>query len=57
MVVTKVPSDSGFIINVKFAKVKERNAEDYLFVAVYDTNGALLSLDYVQADFTENNSY
>ncbi|MGM9935744.1 MAG: Ig-like domain-containing protein [Candidatus Ornithomonoglobus sp.] len=54
---TTTPSDSGFIINVKFAKVKERNAEDYLFVAVYDTNGALLSLDYVQADFTENNSY
>ena len=35
-------------------KTQERNAKDFVFVAVYDTDGALLSLDYVKADFPLN---
>ena len=48
------PSDSPFMVNVELTETKSRSAQDYLFVAVYDTQGALLSLDYVQADFVYN---
>jgi hypothetical protein len=54
---TAVPVNSAFIVNVEFSKNQTRNDKDYLFVAVYDTNGALLSLDYARANFTEQNSY
>jgi hypothetical protein len=54
---TAVPVNSAFIVNVEFSKNQTRNDKDHLFVAVYDTNGALLSLDYARANFTEQNSY
>ncbi len=51
---TAPPSDSAFMVNVELEKTKSRSAQDYLFVAVYDTRGALLSLNYVRANFTYN---
>ena len=53
----KAPANTGFIVNTKFAKVQKLAETDYIFVAVYDKNGALLSLDYVLADFAENYTY
>ncbi len=53
----QVPANSAFIVNLDFIKNKERNEKDYIFTAVYDKDGALLNLDYVYADFVENNTY
>ncbi len=53
-VLTAPPSDSPFMVNVELTETKSRSAQDYLFVAIYNTQGALLSLDYVQADFIFN---
>ena len=54
---TSAPDNSGFIVNAQFIKLQKRDMSDYLFVAVYDVNGALVSLDYVQANFAENYAY
>lgn len=54
---SKAPANTGFIVNTKFTKVQQRTETDYIFVAVYDTKGALLNLDYVQANFAENYTY
>lgn len=54
---SKAPTNTGFIVNTKFTKVQQRTETDYIFVAVYDTKGALLNLDYVQANFAENYTY
>ncbi len=51
------PVGSGFIVDVSFTEVKSRTAKDYVFVAVYDTDGALMSLDYISSDFTPNTEY
>ncbi len=40
-----------FIVEADIVKTEERNEKDYLFVAVYDASGALMSLDYVKAKF------
>ena len=37
-------------MDVTLKEIKERDARDQMFVAVYDTNGKLLSLDYVRCD-------
>lgn len=41
----------SFIVEADITKIAERDDKDYLFVAVYDTDGALISLDYVKAKF------
>lgn len=51
---TDIPTDSSFITEVTLSKVKDRNAKDYIFVAAYGTDGRLLNLDYVKADFVVN---
>ena len=51
------PIKSPFIVNVELTKVKQRSNKDYLFVAVYDFNGALLSLDYVKSSFIYNSPF
>ncbi|MDO5396454.1 MAG: Ig-like domain-containing protein [bacterium] len=56
-ILDKAPANSGFIINTKFTKIKERDAEDYVFIAVYDTDGALLNVDYIQSNLIENHTY
>ena len=56
-ILNEIPAGTGFIVNTKFTKVQNRSETDYIFVAVYDTSGALLSLDYVQADFAPNYTY
>lgn len=42
----------SFIVETDIVKTEERNEKDYLFVAVYDEDGILMSLDYVKAKFT-----
>lgn len=56
-ILSKAPANTGFIVNTKFTKIEKRAETDYIFVAVYDTKGALLSLNYVQANFAENYTY
>ena len=51
------PSDTGFIVNVSLTETEERADTDYLFIAVYDRNGHMLSLDYVSADFIKDTAY
>lgn len=46
-----IPDNSSFIVDVTVTKVQERNEKDYIFVAVYDVDGVLLSLDYVRSNF------
>lgn len=53
----KAPSDKAFLVDVELEKQNARAGKDYIFAAVYDTEGALLSLDYVRAEFAENNTY
>ena len=55
--VTSVPVGSGFIVETELKKTKQRSERDYIFVAVYDENNALLSLDFVKASFVENQTY
>lgn len=55
--VNSIPSNTGFIVNTSFTKVRQRNESDYIFAAVYSTSGKLLSLDYVQANFADNYTY
>ncbi|MDO5397659.1 MAG: GLUG motif-containing protein [bacterium] len=50
-------ADTSFIVEADVKKTAERSGKDYLFVAVYDTDGALLSLDYVKADFAAGYDY
>lgn len=52
--INATPQNSSFIVDVAVTKTLERDAKDFIFVAVYDTDGALLSLDYVKADFPLN---
>lgn len=53
-----VPEENkSFIVEADIKKTAERSEKDYLFVAVYDTDGALLSLDYVKADLTMGHDY
>lgn len=47
---TEPPADTGFIVDVTLKELKERDARDQMFVAVYDKNGKLLSLDYVRCN-------
>lgn len=49
-----VPNNTSFIVDVALNKVQERNEKDYVFVAVYGTDGTLLNLDYVKAQFAVN---
>lgn len=49
-----IPENSGFITDVTVCKIMERNDSDYLFVAVYGTDGTLLDLDYVKVNFSVN---
>lgn len=51
---TAIANDSGFIAEITINEVKERKSNDYIFVAVYGTDGQLLNLDYVKADFAVN---
>ncbi len=44
----------SFIVEADIVKQEERSEKDYLFVAVYDESGALMSLDYVKAKFALN---
>jgi hypothetical protein len=55
--IAEAPINKGFMVNVDFTKLMMRNLPDYIFVAVYDTDGAFLSLDYVQSNFAENYTY
>lgn len=41
----------SFIVEADIVKAEERDEKDYFFVAVYDENNVLMSLDYVKAKF------
>ncbi len=42
---------------MSFKKIQARDKTDYIFVAVYDTNGVLLNLDYIQSNFANDQVY
>lgn len=50
--IAKPETGKSFIVETDIVKTEERSEKDYLFVAVYDENGALMNLDYVKAKFT-----
>ena len=47
----------SFIVETVISKLRERNEQDYLFVAVYDEDGSLMNIDYVRANFTVGGEY
>lgn len=49
--ITSRPQNESFIAEVEVNKKTESDSKDYIFVAVYDKNGALLNIDYVKAKF------
>lgn len=51
-----IPENSGFVVDVTVEEIENRDSKDYMFVTVYGTDGSLLSMDYVRADFKVNNS-
>lgn len=50
--IESAPLNESFIAEVEVSKKSESDAKDYIFVAVYDKNGALLNIDYVKAKFS-----
>ena len=54
---TSAPTGSNFIVNVELMEIQERSERDYLFVAVYDTDGSLLRMNYIKSDFVPNQTY
>lgn len=54
---SSAPAGSNFIVNVELMEIQERSERDYLFVAVYDTDGSLLSMNYIKSDFVPNQTY
>ncbi len=51
-----VPQNGGFIVEAKVTEVLERNSRDYFIIAVYDTNGGLIGLNYIKMDVPSNTS-
>lgn len=51
------PQDENFMVEVTVNKKEAGDTKDYIFAAVYDTNGMLISLDYVRANFAPNYDY
>lgn len=51
------PTNESFIVDVEVLKNQTRDSRDYLIVSVYDTDGALLSTDYVYTKLTEGVTY
>lgn len=54
--ISTLPLNQGFIVDVEITEHHERSEKDYIFVAVYDTDGMLLSLDYAKANFAVNST-
>lgn len=55
--IEKPQKNKSFIVEADITKIAERDDKDYLFVAVYDTDGALISIDYVKAKFVADGEY
>lgn len=51
------PADKSFIVDVDITEIVNRSSKDYFIVAVYDTNGALISMNYIKADLPANASF
>lgn len=47
----------SFIVETGVSKLRERNEQDYLFVAIYDEDGSLMNIDYVKANFAVGGEY
>ena len=45
-----IPENVEFIINISLKKLYERDANDFLIVAIYDDEGALVSYDYKKTE-------
>lgn len=56
-ILTEPPMDTGFIVDMTLKEIKERDARDQMFVAVYDPNGKLLSLDYVRCNLAADSEF
>ena len=55
--IEKPQANQSFIVEADIIKNEGRDEKDYLFVAVYDTDGALISLDYVKARFVVDGEF
>ena len=49
--IEKPQENKSFIVQADIVKTEQRAEQDYLFVAVYGKDGALMSLDYAKATF------
>lgn len=49
--IEKPQENKSFIVQADIVKTAQRAEKDYLFVAVYGKDGAIMSLDYVKATF------
>ena len=52
-----IPQGFGFIVDISFKKVTARNNNDYIFIAAYGENNELISIDYIQSNFVEDQTY
>ncbi|MCH5184928.1 MAG: carboxypeptidase regulatory-like domain-containing protein [Oscillospiraceae bacterium] len=50
------PAGKSFIVDVEITEQAGRNEKDYFIVAAYDTDGALISMNYIKADFPAGTS-
>ena len=51
------PTDKSFIVDVDITKNSERESKDYFIVAVYDTDGALISMNYIKANLPTGSDF
>ena len=51
------PTDKSFIVDVDITKNSERDSKDYFIVAVYDTDDALISMNYIKANLPTGSDF
>ena len=56
-VLSSPPENEDFITEVSVEKKEDSAEKDYIFVAVYNTNGILLNIDCAEANFDTNSDY
>ena len=51
------PTDKSFIVDVDITKNSERDSKDYFIVAAYDTDGSLISMNYIKANLPAGSNF
>lgn len=55
--VTEIPENGNFELEVSLTKNKATNDKDYIVIASYDENGALVGMNYNYAEIPEGSNY